>query len=231
MKFTNIRLSKLLKKIITRKMQCSICQENVVEPVRLTCRASHSFCFGCILDYIENNKELKNCPSCRGGGKYILLPDKDSSEENSQGSTSNEVTFKSLKNFHNSLPILQKIKNIESNSCLISDDILYLYISNKDQIELINEIIKNRKENGIAVSESDTDKLIKLIRWKTSSGSLNDLAGDMIGQFVMDNIFGSSSGPREQPSDIPSVGTWTNAASSIPIIFDFMPPSRRNNSR
>ena len=39
----------------------------------MTCSSQHPFCFKCLLQSVEANTELKSCPNCRGGDKFIML--------------------------------------------------------------------------------------------------------------------------------------------------------------
>jgi len=116
--------------------ECSICQLPIVEKISLTCPAAHSFCFKCILDYIEKHQELKSCPNCRNGLKFITLGHVDDEETDPETDP-----YYTIKYFKECLPILYKIKKQESY--LISEYMLLLYLANKKQLELM----KNKPEN------------------------------------------------------------------------------------
>jgi hypothetical protein len=118
--------------------ECSICHEEVSDRVMMTCKAAHSFCFKCILIYVEKNMALKSCPNCRGGNKFIMIP-----TDNEETETETSIfDFYSLRSFKESLSILQKIKKLDSdNSCLVPESVLLLYIRNP----IFDLISKTRK--------------------------------------------------------------------------------------
>ncbi len=146
--------------------ECSLCNEQMIDKVSMTCTAQHSFCFKCILKNIEVNSTLKTCPNCRGGDKFIVFP--NISPNNLGGSND----FYSLVYFTKSLPIIQKILNYQGNSCLISENILLFYIKNKKQIDIAHKLIPDYK----------IDDLILLIKWDKQPDLLN-LASDAFGFF------------------------------------------------
>ena len=145
--------------------ECSICQSTIVDKVLMTCKYTHAFCFKCILKYVEQNGELKSCPNCRGGDKFIMVQSFDQSDNvgdqlDHVGDQSNqEDEFYTINFFRKSIPFLEKIiKTNFQNSCLISESSLLAFIRNKDQLKLVNVIISNSNEYSI-------ENLSKLIKW------------------------------------------------------------------
>ena len=56
---------------------CYICQESAEhDPVSMTCKAQHVFCFKCIFDFYKNHSENVSlcCPTCRhGNGSFLVM--------------------------------------------------------------------------------------------------------------------------------------------------------------
>ena len=125
---------------------CPICQASFKDPVKTTCKASHEFCFSCIIQWVSTKDSLESCPLCRGGDKFIIINEK---------SVKKEYSYNSLNHFLLSKKLLQKILHIKGNenSCLISEKLLLTYVKNKEQLELALE------------SRMSEDKLVKLINW------------------------------------------------------------------
>lgn len=153
---------------------CTICHNEIYHRTMMTCKATHSFCFKCILEYVEKNTELKSCPNCRGGNKFIIIPIESNEESNVEVTTSDisvttnnkkispKFDFYSLDTFKGSLPILQKIKKLDSdNSCLVSESTLLLYINNKEPLCLASRILKSKEFNY------EIEDLVKIFKWKT----------------------------------------------------------------
>jgi hypothetical protein len=134
-----------LRKRISKK-ECPICQASFKDPVKMTCKASHEFCFSCIIQWVSTKGSLESCPLCRGGDKFIIMGDNP---------TRKEYSYNSLNHFLLSKKILQKVLFIKNNenTCLIPERLLLTYVKNKDQIELA------------LGSRMSSDKLIKLINW------------------------------------------------------------------
>lgn len=133
------------------KNECPICQNSFTDPIKLSCRSSHEFCFSCILKWLEKKEKLDSCPLCRGGDKFIII---------TSGKPSQNYKHGSFNHFMLSKDILQKatlLRVAPENSCLISEKLLLTYVKNKDQLELAIE------------SRMDSDKLFKLIRWDIPS--------------------------------------------------------------
>jgi len=148
-------------------MECSICYNQIVDKVYMTCSSQHPFCFKCILQNIETNSELKNCPNCRGGDKFIMI----NNTSNSGNSTSEG--FYSLDYFKKSLPIIQKIlgNSITINTCLISEIILIFYIKNKNQIDVAHKLM--------SLGET-LESIINIIKWNDRK-HYEDIGIDMFG--------------------------------------------------
>ncbi len=173
--------------------ECPICHSEIKDKVYMTCSSRHAFCFECILKGVEASNELKNCPMCRGGGfdRYILV-------DNNENICDNTNNFYSISNFKRSLPIVQKILELDpgQNSCLISEKLLLFYVKNKSQIEYTN--ILNNKYS--------IDEIIPVIKWnmKNESGEnviVNDLLGTLAsGLFTGQHpyVLGGSGAPYQQ---------------------------------
>jgi hypothetical protein len=116
-------------------MKCFKCFNQIVDKVNMTCSEQHSFCFKCLLDLIEaDSEQLKVCPRCRGGDKYIIL---------GNDLVSTGTGFYSLNYFKKTLPILQKFfgDNVNTDTCLIPEIVLVYYVINKKQIEVAHQLI------------------------------------------------------------------------------------------
>lgn len=128
-------------------MDCSVCYNPIIDKVLMTCTSQHQFCFKCLLKNVEANLELKSCPNCRGGDKFIMLTNETESED---------TGFYSLKYFKKSLPILKKILGDSViNSCLISEIILVYYVKNKKQLDIAHKLI----------IDNNMDDIIPFIKW------------------------------------------------------------------
>ena len=150
-------------------MECSICFNPIVDKVLMTCSTQHAFCFKCLLGIIEANSELKGCPNCRGGDKFIML----TTEANSSG-------FYSLDYFRKSLPILQKIlgDNVIANTCLVSELILVCYVKNKKQLNIAHKLISS-DDTGRGLKEVIED-IVPYIKWDEKK-SIENIGLEMIG--------------------------------------------------
>jgi len=138
-----IQKEELIEKALNLSKQnddCFICQQPIVDEANFTCPAAHGCCFRCILEYIEKNKELKTCPICRGGLKFITLGPNYYTDNNI---TADIDPFYTIQNFKECLPILYKILNIKEESYLISEELILLYQKNKKQLQLIKNNIEN----------------------------------------------------------------------------------------
>ena len=133
----------------------------------MTCSAKHPFCFKCLLLSVEATNELKNCPMCRGGDKYIKL-------ENAEGQESSD--FYTLSYFKKSIPILQKIlnENISANSCLVSEYLLINYVKNKKQLDIVLKLF---------AQDYKLSDLIPLIKWNERK-SMDDIGGEFLGNLI-----------------------------------------------
>lgn len=161
---------------------CSICYtESIDNKVNTTCSYQHSFCFSCILHYIQTNNGFDNgCPNCRGGDKFILINNNNNTSSTNTSSTNNEE-FYTIKYFYKSIPILKKISNKDmiGNSCIISYEILLLYIANKSQIEITNVLLNN---NYIL------DDIIKFIKFNkkninNTESNFRDIVNNIANEF------------------------------------------------
>lgn len=150
-------------------MECSLCSEEMIDKVFMTCSTQHSFCFKCLLKSVEVNSELKSCPNCRGGDKFIMLTNNINTEIND---------FYSLNYFKKSLPILQKILNngVTINTCLISEILLVSYIKNKKQIEVCHKLLE---------LDYKLDDLISLIKWN-GKRNLEEIGMEFLGNLATD---------------------------------------------
>ena len=165
-------------------MECSICFNPIVDKVSMTCSSQHPFCFKCLLQNVEANAELKSCPNCRGGDKFIMLTNDTTLHSND--------SFYSLQYFKKSLPIIQKILGdiVTANTCLISETILVFYVKNKKQIDAVHKLM--------SVGES-LDTVVSVIRWDERR-NLEDIGVEMIGGLA--ELFGIP--PMGSHSHIPS---------------------------
>lgn len=181
---------------------CAICHCQIVDKVFMTCSAKHPFCFGCILKTIEVNNTLKNCPSCRGGDKYILVE-----KYNEQ----NGSDFYTLAHFKKCIPIIQIIskEDITPNSCLISENALLIYIKNKIQLDIIHKIMPN--------SDYDLNNIIPIFKWTIKSpqqsfddsefmSSINSINNTLSSLPGLSNIISTFPHPPGMLSQTPSRG-------------------------
>lgn len=136
-------------------LKCSICMQTFVDPVYMSCMASHEFCFKCILTWVEGKEKIENsCPICRGGDTCILL-------SNIKPVKNRE--HPSLYHFLKNKVILEKVLRLPNNenSCVISDKLIFLYLKNKKQLELLNTYnISTIYEESYQLYE-----MIDIIRW------------------------------------------------------------------
>lgn len=146
---------------------CAICQSEVVDKVSMTCSSMHKFCFKCILKYIEKNNKLTNCPYCRGSSKYILIEKNDT----------NSDSFYDTNYLKKSLNVLSKVfKDIETNSCIVSDMSLVHYIRNQKQLNLFFKALQFYEKE---------EHLIQLIKWDTFKVNIGfSDSADLIGNFI-----------------------------------------------
>lgn len=151
-------------------MECPICANDLTDQVHMTCGAKHAFCFKCILKDIETNFELRKCPTCRGGDKFLII------DFNNVSVSDN---FESLCYLKKSIPIIQSV--LGNNSCLISEKMLLFYIKNKKQIDIVHKLIENNY---------NLNDIVKLIKW---SPSTNKAIDDIISSTVL-NIESDSLG-------------------------------------
>lgn len=162
--------------------ECPICQETILDKISMTCNSQHSLCFKCLLENIEVNSELKSCPICRGGDKFIMFNNEQSDIRG----------FYSIDYFKKSLPILQKIlNNTVSNTCLISDILLITYVKNKKQLQIAHTLISFGQ---------NIDEIIPYINWKITNKLENTLNNTINNAF---SYFGSTEPINNTFSSIP----------------------------
>ncbi len=142
-------------------MECSICYNQIVDKVTMTCSGQHTFCFKCIIEYVDANSELGNCPNCRGGQSYIMLGNEASSTN---------TDFYSLYYFKKCIPILQKILQDSTNSCLISETMLITYLKNKKQLDIAHKLLS---------SGETIDTVVTVIKWNEKN--VIDMGAETIG--------------------------------------------------
>jgi len=145
-------------------MECAICFNQIVDKVSMTCGGQHPFCFKCLLQNVEANSELKSCPTCRGGDKFIMIPN-DSTTSGANG-------FYSLEYFKKSLPIMQKIlgNSVTENTCLISETMILFYVKNKRQLDAAHKLMSQGES---------IDAVASILKWE--SRSLEDIGIETIG--------------------------------------------------
>jgi len=179
-------------------MECSICYNPIVDKVSMTCSSQHTFCFKCLLKSIETNHELKSCPNCRGGDKFIMITgDLGSTEVND---------FHTLVYFKKSLPLLQKILNdsVNVNTCLISELLLVCYVRNKKQLDIAHRLL------GLDYKIED---IVPLIKWD-SKNNFEDMGLDFLTNLATE-MFGNQIPP--QSSHPPPPPPPRTARASIPF--------------
>ena len=172
--------------------ECTICQEPVTDEIKMTCAASHSFCFKCILKDVETNGQLKPCPNCQTGLKYILVLNRSKNVNNST------EPFYTIKFFEECLPLLNKIALSgpdSEKSCLISEFTLLLYIKNKKQLKHVKQCITNG---------SDIDDIFDLIKWIRPQGRSSLSLPQSFSNILFNS--GSGSGPIGPSGPIGSIG-------------------------
>lgn len=133
---------------------CPICQENITDPVTLTCEAMHEYCFKCILNNIKATGSIKSCPYCRGGSDNSIIINKKKNDD----VVANNDQFKTVDNFLRYKDIIYKLNTKNNNNgCVIHTDILLTYINNEQQLKLwslAKEYYTNENE------------LFEIIKWK-----------------------------------------------------------------
>jgi hypothetical protein len=140
---------------------CGICQDNVVEPVMMSCEAMHKFCFRCILEYILVKNKIDSCPCCRNGGGNIIIP--------TQSQQSQSSNFLTIGCFKQNLVLIEKIiKKPCKGSCIISDSILFFYVKNKKNIQMYNTL----RANPDYVEDSDNE-LLERFNWNLVSKQMD----------------------------------------------------------
>jgi hypothetical protein len=166
---------------------CSICHSELKNQVYMTCGSKHPFCFECLLKSVEATKELKSCPLCRGGDKFIMV---DQACNQIEG---DHESYYSLHNFKKSIPILQKVlKQETSNTCLVSDKILIAYIKNKKQLEFSKILLSHKYE---------IDEILSFIRWEKEKDIRDDVC-DFLSNIAVDVLYRGNGGgaPQNQPN-------------------------------
>lgn len=162
------------------KMECTLCNLEMVDKVYTTCSAKHAFCFSCILKNIEITNEIKPCPLCRGGEKYIMIENVPNTIQRDSDN------FYSLDYFRKSIPILQKIlsdNNVSPNSCLLSEQLLVTYVKNRKQLEIAHKLLV---QDNYKIPD-----IIPLIKWYEKRGF------DEIGAEIFTNIANEIFNPRQ----------------------------------
>jgi hypothetical protein len=196
-------------------MDCSICYSKIVDKVFMTCISQHPFCFKCLLRTVETNSELKGCPLCRGGDKYIML-----TNDNIDTQIIPVDDFYSLTYFKKSLPILQKYlgDDVTVNTCLISEIMLLCYIKNIKQLDITHKLMTLNYK---------IDDIIPLIRWNGMK-SIEETGIEFVGNLFSELLgTGTNQHPIEPRRSNGSVifGTGTGPPGSIPLSFPFGLPN------
>ena len=124
---------------------CSICQNQISESVIMSCAGMHSYCFDCIVRWIESKGEL-SCPECRKYCTSLIIPQlgnvKDSQKEGYK-----------LKDFLEATKVLPNPK-AHSRDCTCFDDementcvypswVIESYLMNQDQLDCYQVLIGN----------------------------------------------------------------------------------------
>ncbi len=140
---------------------CSICHNVIIDKVFMTCMPRHEFCFSCIIKSVEATNQLKSCPLCRGGDKYIMIDNcVESMDENS------------LCMFKKMIPILREsLKIKETNSCLISEKLLVHFIRNKKQLKSARILL----DNGLKPTD-----VVDMIKWNEDIDNFMNSLGTTI---------------------------------------------------
>jgi hypothetical protein len=181
---------------------CSICLSDIIDKVYLTCSAKHPFCFRCLIQSIEVTNELKNCPLCKGGDKFIMV-DMSKLEDNNN--------FYSLSYFKKSIPFLKKIlnDNIGSNSCLVSEQVLITYVNNKKQLSVAHKLLD---------SSYEINEIISLIRWD-EKGVYTDKFSNHVNTFATDLMDGIASSFLNNQGTFFTIPQSQMPSSFIPTYF------------
>jgi hypothetical protein len=192
--------------------ECSICQSTIIDKIHMTCSSRHPYCFECLLKSVETTLELKSCPLCRGGDKFIMLDNLE---------TISSDNFYSLYMFKKSIPIIQKVmKEKQTNTCLISDKMLLFYVNNKIQLEF-SRILKE---------EYETDEIIPIIRWNSETQGSNSNSSDLgnfFSNIASELVFGQNGGHTPQYS-----GQTRNSGQTENVYaYTFRPFGQNTNGR
>jgi hypothetical protein len=157
--------------------ECSICQSDIKDKIKMSCGSQHEYCFECILKNIEVTGELRTCPLCNGGDKFIIF------DVNQQyHSTDN---YYSIYLFTKSLPVIKKIlKDKSQNTCIVSEKILQFYIKNKIQLEFVQTLNK----------DYELDEIVKYIKFHFI------YVDEIIDTIIGDYIYGGSAGNNPSSS-------------------------------
>lgn len=148
---------------------CYICQSSAEDdPVSMTCKSQHVFCFSCIYDYYSNcqNENVLSCPNCRfGNGSFLIMSrlkracDVMLKDEPKEEEEENEREIASSKQFFLALPDLKrrfprKFRH-SMESCVVTTQQMMLFVKNH---ELLNRL-RNRNNDHV-------------FQWRDSNGNL-----------------------------------------------------------
>lgn len=136
-------------------LECGICFSSAAaDPVTMTCRAQHVFCFDCMFQYYRQNACTLNslcCPSCRHekGSLIVMKRIRDLSEaqQTTQESAKQEMQFMTgvqTKEYYDALPLLQtrfknQFKNA-TNSSIIKVHQMSVFVQNYESLKRLREM-------------------------------------------------------------------------------------------
>lgn len=142
---------------------CYICQSPAIsDPVSMTCKSQHVFCFTCIFDYYSRCSNQGNlcCPNCRhGNGSFLVMSrlkrvcnlvlEGEEDETSSSNSGSSERTIQTSDEYYTFLPDLarrfpRRFRH-SAESCVITTSQMLLFINNYNLLKLLRE----RSDNAL----------------------------------------------------------------------------------
>lgn len=191
---------------------CGICLLSLVDPVSMTCKGQHMYCFSCIFGYYKSKSSVLNrvcCPECRLGNGAIILHtvygemlkvwgNNTKDEVNRiEGSVVSSEYFKALPDLKRQFPLVFGDAN---DNCIITPEQMCLFVNN---YELLNKL-----QLG---AEEETEGM----NWK------NKFGGDMkdrdqnrsIDRFLVASSVSSSTNRNH----IPLRRSRANATSELPM--------------
>lgn len=126
--------------VVSDLMMCAVCYENAAtDPVSMTCKAQHVFCFECIFNYFRSRAislGSLSCPSCRhGNGSFLVMKRlKDLYHASQSGGTAAMSDAVNSSQYYDSLEILKnrfpRRFRYATDSCVVSAAQMSVFVQN-----------------------------------------------------------------------------------------------------